>query len=301
MKYPSLSGISISCSGPGTGTSKQGPVGRRRTREGADLKFTNADGAFFREHLYKGAENPHAERGYVHLVDPSADEIESAFGRVRDFLADAGNHEDSREVGVGIGYFGHGEPDTGAWVLPNGVFSATDLTELLCKYLPEKDFGRRSVDLFLDSCFSGAFLAEFLAAQSHPDYQGVHVYDAFAATMPDEEAWEIDDLGHGAFTYTLKNRGNGNYLQSDLARAVNNNEIQAIRKHLQCFVPNPVTFLTEGDQHSIDVDKYRIRVLGGGEVELPDRTFHSSELKSALNNCLNADDHETVAFPNVAG
>ena len=278
-----------------------GPVGVRRTREGADLRFTNADGAFYRDHLFQGATSANADDGYIHLINPSIADIEDGIKRIRDYLRDEQNHEEGREIGVGIGYFGHGEAGNGAWVLPSSNFTATDLTAMLSEYLPAKEFGHRSVDLFLDSCFSGAFLAEFLASQSQPNYSGVHVYDAFAATMPDEEAWEIDDLEHGAFTYTLKNQGNRHYSQDELAQAVKTNDIPALRRYLQGFVPNPVTFLTEGDQHSLDVDKYRVRVMGGGETELPDRAFSADELIAALCACRTAADHEVVPCPVTAG
>lgn len=79
MKYPSLSSISISCSGPGGGRSKSGPIGLRRTREGAYLRFTNADGAFYRHYLYEGSEHPNAGAGHIHLIDPTSLVVQKTF------------------------------------------------------------------------------------------------------------------------------------------------------------------------------------------------------------------------------
>jgi hypothetical protein len=115
--------------------------------------------------------------------------------------------------------------------------------------------------------------AEVMVSDAHTGRApAITVVDGFAAAMHDEFAWELNNLGHGALTFSMRYPGNDHVDMDALARAVNENHQSYLRFALQAFVPNPVTYLTEGDQHSIDaINGHRVEVKGGGSVELGSR------------------------------
>src|SRR5207249_3210509 len=65
---------------------------------------------------------------------------------------------------------------------------------------------RLRVSLVLDSCYSGAFLLDFVDCAVHKHDGLLYPFASFASAMPDEVSWEDDDLGHGLGTYCFSTR-----------------------------------------------------------------------------------------------
>jgi hypothetical protein len=202
--------------------------------------------------------------------------------------------------GISLYYAGHGAECTGAMVFKDGDVSGTQLAEMVAGGIMSDRYSRGDllgIELAMDSCFAGAFLAEFLAAADSPEMKAKLLpRDMWAASLHDESAWELPELGHGVLTYTFKNVGNGYVDMQQLAQAVDRNDQQFLRMALQGHVPNRVTFLTEGDQHAIElVNGHQMEVKGAGYFELPiDEPCSADQLKDALERCRDAGHGEMV-------
>ena len=70
------------------------------------------------------------------------------------------------------------------------------------------------------------------------------------------------------------------------------NDEDRIRPALQAFVPNPVTYLTEGEQTSVDlINNHHLEINGGGSFEIPEvvtmgeflRLLNKARAEPALN------------------
>lgn len=114
--------------------------------------------------------------------------------------------------------------------------------------------------------------------------------DGFAACLHDEEAWELDSLGHGVLTFTMRNPGNSHVDSKRSSRAIRTGTDQAyVAIALQAFTPNPVTYLSAGKQNSIDViNGHALQVVGAGEVELSGEAT-VAQLSAALEWARDAD------------
>lgn len=106
----------------------------------------------------------------------------------------------------------------------------------------------------------------------------------------------VDDLGHGALTFTLSHRGNAHVDDAKLARAVEEGDRAYIASALHSFVPNGVTWLTEGDQHPVEVvNGHDVRVIGAGRFKLAERSFEFHELLDALERASHASLYEEIS------
>jgi hypothetical protein len=287
---------------------RSSPAGTRRSKDGADLDYTTADGAFFVEYLpthssdgREVADGQYAEYEKMpgrcaHLIDPSVAEFEEALRVANEYVS---RYKDSRQWdggGVSLCYSGHGAELTGALVLKDGEITGDQLAEVVAKDLPD-DGAERGVELLLDSCFAGAFLADFLSASTFPSLRNkITPRDIWAASLHDELAWELPELSHGALIFTLKNPGNAHVDFWKLGEAVHDNDQDYIRMALQGSVPNPVTYLTEGDQHSIElINGHALQVKGVGYFELPFDQFSPVQMMDTLERARDAG-HNRVKF-----
>lgn len=63
--------------------------------------------------------------------------------------------------------------------------------------------------------------------------------------------------------------GNAHVDQEQLAKAVEQRDEGYLQLALQRFVPNPVPYLTEGDQHSLDlINGHWLEIKGWGRVDV---------------------------------
>jgi hypothetical protein len=261
--------LSISASGPEPGIVRSSSIGTRRSRDGADLAFTTSDCDWFVAHLrepnYDTGEEEHFER----LVNPTLPQVLSAIERAGQFLSS--HVVDARWDGgqFTVIYAGHGAEESGAWVLEQDHLSAISFAEAL---LNSVDVTTRHLrlDLIMDSCFAGAFLADLLEYSWNREDQRLFVCDAFGACLADELAWELDERGHGAFTFAFKAMFGPGIQDPDRLRS------------------GGVSWLTNGEQHAFEYTNGHLEVIGGGSIELYGGVeVRSSSLRLAMNQARN--------------
>ena len=96
----------------------------------------------------------------------------------------------------------------GSLCLRDGILSPDEFVELLIR-LRHPGRKRRAIrlNLFLDCCHSGAFLLRVLSRVAGTLEDDIYIYTMWASCMPDENAWETDEIGHGLFTFCFSHRG----------------------------------------------------------------------------------------------
>jgi len=225
------------------------------------------------------------------LVNPSEAELESAIQHAGQYVLSQKDRGHWKGGGISIWYSGHGEEQSGAWSLRDTALDAGRLLELLTP-IGHQAGGSLGLELGMDSCHSGAFFAYLMEKKQ----QGpIVARDMYVSCLPDEVAWEMDTLGHGALAYTLFHPGNAHVDHNRLALAVRQGDEAYIRMATHSFVPNPVTYLTEGDQHSFElVSGHEVDVKGAGRFDLTD-AFSAKELISKLATAGNAQPGEDLS------
>ena len=158
--------------------------------------------------------------------------------------------------------------------MTEGALSPTRLLELQAGEIGPGTGGQRTIGVWLDSCYSGAFLLR-LALAAFEDFEGFRLDEGLASCLPDETCGETAILEHGVFTYTRLHPGNSHVDQERLNRAILDNDPDELAKGLQGLVgmtSNPSAFLTEGRQFSVSLTKHVISVEGGfATVELDEK------------------------------
>lgn len=271
--YEFQASVVIGCEGPFEGTQRSGPAGPRTSRDGAKLKNVLADAY----HWAGDFDSEGSETKQVTLLEnPDRAEVLAAIAEAGNFLRCYEDRPGWRGGQINLAFAGHGT-EGGDFVLSDGELLVDEFLETFAESTPAPA-NHRCVRLavVLDSCFSGRSLARMLLHPLHSSH--FLLIDGFAAALHDEFAWELDSLGHGALTFTMRNRGNAHIDQNRLARAVEEQDEEYLRLALQAYVPNPVTYLTEGNQHSIDViNGGLLQIKGCGEIGIDD-TFVLDQL-----------------------
>jgi hypothetical protein len=267
--YRFQAGVLVAAPGSGLGTTVDGPLGQRVSRDGASLKFTEADAAAWKRVFDNedagGDDAP--PPFYTVLSNPTTTQLQQAVLDCHDFL-----DQFSADAAWGGGslhfvFAGHGTT-RGDLVLSDGKLPADDLMALLSRRTPGSPISRR-LGVVLDSCYSGLTLARMLTHEAHT--RDALLVDAFAAAMHDEQAWEIPDLGHGALTYAMTAANEKFVIGGDdeLALAVETQDEAAMRRKLFRMVPNPVSYLTQAEQHSLDlINGHALELKGLGTLEI---------------------------------
>ncbi|NEP19473.1 MAG: hypothetical protein F6J97_21705 [Leptolyngbya sp. SIO4C1] len=166
-------------------------------------------------------------------------------------------------------YAGHGRPADGALEFSDGALSGEDFYHELVEHYTDHP-NRLHVDIVLDSCYSARFLIDFVVGSQSSET--VHVFDCMVSSLPDEKSYEMDFIEHGAFSFSLTHPGNSYVDATELARAIDNQDLRTIVKSLQGIAaPNPVAFLTNGRQHSMElISGHYLSIPGAGSIELAD-------------------------------
>jgi Caspase domain len=260
-----VSSVTVACEGPDRGTIRGGPGGARRSRDGAQLAHVRADAEYWHENFK--ATTPVKE--HFLLVNPTRTMLNEALAEAQESLMSYRGEDGWAGGQIDFAFAGHGTSD-GELVLADRVISASDLLDAMTNGPPTDD--RRKLAFVFDSCHSGHTLAKVLIDERHgPDFL---VIDAFAASLPDESAWELGHLGHGVLTFTMM-RKEVPVDFAGLVRAVDEGDNAYLRLAFHAFAPNPVAYLTEGEQHSLDaINGHNVSVPGGGDTEVePDTTL----------------------------
>lgn len=270
--YLYQSGIAVACDGPSEGITRTSPIGSRRSRDGAQLENVLADARYWQKSAIDDADRwdenrqPGDSPRFFLLNNPTHTEVIDALTECGAFLR---QFEDRANWGGGsihLAFSGHGTKE-GNLVLADGELSPDELMEVIAASIKANPLRRRRVGFVFDSCFSGRTLARIIVHPLHGDR--ISIPDGFAAALHDESAWEFDFLQHGAFTFTMANPGNAHVDHDRLAKAVEQGDERYLRLALQGFVPNPVTYLTEGDQHSLDLTNgHRLEIKGWGVISV---------------------------------
>ena len=269
MYRPRCASIVVASSGPDEPERYQTRFGEIRSRSGASLKYTARDAESVYAWWRKAAADLPDEL-HLLLIDPTLGEVECALRDVSARILEA--YPD--DVGLDFFFAGHGEKGTGNLVLKEGTLSPTRLLELQAGDVGPGRGSQRTIGVWLDSCYSGAFLLR-LALAAFEDFEGFRLDEGLASCLPDETCWETAILEHGVFTYTRLHPGNSHVHQKRFNRAILDNDPDELAKGLQGLVgmtSNPSAFLTEGRQFSMSLTKHVISVEGGfATVELDEK------------------------------
>jgi hypothetical protein len=261
--------LTVSCSGPERSSVLFGPAGRIRTRSGADLRYTTADCDF----LYRNFSSKHYDtvehERHIRLVNPTLQEVCAAIRSAGAYLSQFITNDDWDGGQITFCFAGHGEEGSGALVFSDSlpVLDAIRLAVSISAAMPPND-RRCRVDLWLDSCFSGAFLAEFLEFSWNELEDRVFPCSLFAAALHDEEAWELGRYRHGVFTYSLLC---GSRLSiREVADGHRSGNQRILDMHRRGLWQNGVSYLTGGKQHAVYYENGHLEIIGGGSFRLPD-------------------------------
>ncbi len=264
---PPCANIVIASVGPEEPNRIQTKYGEIRSRNGALLKYTKRDAESIYK-LWKKKETDLPDELQVLLIDPSISQVENALQSISAKIRET----HPKDIGLDLFFAGHGEPNTGNLVLKDGELSPVRFLELQADDVCPGS-GVRTIGVFLDSCYSGAFLLR-LAIESFENFEGFRLDNGLASCLPDEKCFEMGFLEHGVFTYTHLNPGNSNIDQKCFNQAILDQNFKEMVKNLQGMVgmlSNPSAFITEGKQFSMSLMKHVVTVVGGfATVELLD-------------------------------
>ena len=133
--------------------------GTVQSRNGACLEYTRRDAESVYA-LWRKAELGIPDELQLLLEDPTIGDVERTLRVVSTRIREA--YPD--DIGLDLFFAGHGEEGTGNLVLKGGTLSL----ELQADDVGPDNGGRRTIGVWLDSCYSGAFLLR-LAIESFED------------------------------------------------------------------------------------------------------------------------------------
>lgn len=279
--YSHQAAVLIACSGPAqSADTGVGPVGPFTSKAQAQLEYAIADVTAWARHTHTSPPPMGSEclRHRTVLLEATRWDVLEAVAEANDRLNTHNDH--SRGGTLDLFYSGHGDPD-GNLVLADGPFAPDELAEIWGRGNRSGDC--RHVRLVLDCCHAGMTLARLIVHRGHCSTYVLR--DAWAACLPNEEAYELARLGHGVLTYTQ--------LREDSLASMNRIRgedreptVEEI-KQMQRVNRESIHFLTNGRQHGLDlVNGHFVSVIGkrGTALEFGDRRWPLEELVGALND-----------------
>jgi hypothetical protein len=203
--------------------------------------------------------------------------------RVLEAVADASdrlnahNHESDGGT-LDFYYSGHGLSN-GDLCLADGPLSPDELADSWAR--GNTGGQTRHVRLVLDCCHAGMTLARLYLHSAH--WKFFVLRDAWAASLPGQEAFELPKFGHGVLTYTMLRPDPLQMVEGlrDEGRELTAGDFREVRKTLR----ESTQYLTNGAQHALDmVNGHHVGVLGKSNagIELLDRDWSLDELAAAL-------------------
>jgi uncharacterized caspase-like protein len=273
--YAFKAAVLTACSGPAwSAPSCEGPAGTFASKAKAQLKYAVADVEGLARGFYGAASHPIVGKvrmqHKITLQETTRQELIDAIADANDRL-NAHNHE-SRGGTFDFYFSGHGRPN-GDLCLADGPFSPDELAECWVRGNTGREM--RHIRLMLDCCHAGMTLARLYL---HPGHWGSYVLrDAWAASLPSQEAFELPKLGHGVFTYTRLRPDPLSIMNKirDEEREPTAKDIKALRKAEK----ETTQFLTNGAQHALNmINGHHVSVVGlesRPALELEDQTSWS--------------------------
>ena len=231
-----------------------------RSRAAANLQYTTNDAERVFD-LWSNEDDDLPMSLHRLLIEPSLQEVEGTIEEVSSLLLS--DYENN--VGLDIFFAGHGEKGTGNLMVKDGSLSPERFLSIQDGDVARSDKRVRTIGVWLDSCYSGAFLIR-LALAALGSTRGFALDEGMASCLPDEQCYEMESLGHGVFTYSRLNRGNRNVDSNRFNHAILRNDDAAIAKALQGLVgmlSSPAAFLTHAEQFPVLLTKHVLDVEGG--------------------------------------
>ncbi len=221
----------------------------------ANLEYTTADVDYWDDYWRNGdwyGRSPYETHSTLRDTDYAT--LASRLEEVRAWFAESSQTPGFDGGSIVFCYSGHGREGDGALCLNNGTyFDAEDFVRTCMDIRSSSPgSGPLAVSLIVDSCYSGAFLLKVLEGILHehpddliPDY-------LFAASMPDEVAWELPVLNHGLATYCQSVRPDSLGAMSATAGG-RSDPAWAIAEG-----PDGCSYITAGAQNPIRYDSYEL-------------------------------------------
>lgn len=277
--YDYQAAVLAACSGPSqSAPSCEGPAGTFVSKAHARLNHAVADVEAWARYTYIAPPPMGSERlrHKTVLQEATRQRIVEAIADANDRL-NAHNRESAGGT-LDFYYSGHGHPN-GDLCLADGPLSPDELAN--CWVRGNTSGRTRHVRLVLDCCHAGMTLARLYLHTGH--WKSYVLRDAWVASLPGEEAFELPRLGHGVLTYTMLRPDPLHLLGGvhDERRDPTDHEIKQVRKTLR----ESTQYLTNGKQHSLDmINGHYVRVPGMSNVgiELMDRVWTLDELAATL-------------------
>jgi hypothetical protein len=271
--------LAIACGSAGQGSSRSDTLARKYGR----LRLARNDlEALYEYYRPMQIGDPHTvpivpglgkSPGYfdraISLDNPTYKEVEFGVSKLREWLDD--NQEDPEYTSFQFNLFfsGHGDVgknDCASIVLADTTLSAREFASYLLGVIPANETkpAVSRLDLYLDCCHSARLAAELgdalvdLQDFDRPDRSTITIGQVYCACMSDEESYELDEVGHGIFTFAFLNECSRR--QPEGANAYN-------------IALRDVGWRTRGLQHPILID---FTTKGSPSVKFPS-LYHVSE------------------------
>ena len=270
--------VLAACSGPSlSAPTWGGPAGTFVSKAGTHLEYAVADVEAWARVMYLVPPPMGEARLRLKTILP-----EATRQGVLDAMADAGDrlnaHNDQSAGGtIDFYYSGHGYPN-GDLCLADGPLSPDELAD--CWVRGNNSGQTRHIRLALDCCHAGMTLARLYLHRGH--WASYVLRDAFAASLPSQEAFELPKLGHGVLIHTMLRPDPmsmvGKIRQE--GREPTDREIKEVLKAMR----ESTQYLTNGAQHALDmINGHHVGIKGkGGGIELLDQAWTLDELTEAL-------------------
>lgn len=312
MQWPSAA-VSVASPGPTSSPTRSGALGPKRSKEGADLAFTVADATHWAEQFGK--------EQTVLLQDPSTTELWSVVDGMAADLRKRWAGGVSWGGEVGFFFSGHGTQQ-GEIVLSDGTISVVQLIDRLGAAVPEGAGNRLKLGVALDCCYAGAALVD--AVLRLPET--VSLRDALGSSLHDELSYEYVELGHGLFTYVMKQApetldDTARWLRDVLTRhgwEIDGDKLvppKDVPATSPLLVPGlsinerfantvidlrALPYLSDGDQTGLDIwNSHLVTVSGYGDIDLADGEVTSQQLRQRIEDICRRNELDLgVYFPN---
>lgn len=221
-----------------------------RPRKVAQLRFTTADVEYMVENMTVDRPDAPVLQERRRLVNPSGGQVLRQISEGSSWLGKFCADRNWDGGGLWFGFAGHGRSGDGALVFDDGsVLTATDFLNSCSKLAGQlAGEGRLRLTVVLDSCYSGAFVLDLLDQVGRHHGDSLVPFHVFASTFPDEEAWELPDIGHGLATFSWSVKANS--VGSVGAEAVGPDNAPIPTLSLAA-APFGVPLLTAGRQHTL--------------------------------------------------
>lgn len=252
--------ISISCSGPQSGKVKPSKLKILRKREAADLDFTTNDADWMyrwnKKQFNKKAYDSGRKEKHIRLVNPTLEELKKAFIAAGQYLKSYKNRKDWNGGEILIIYAGHGLEGDGALYISGLPLTAKEMINQIVTNLPLTNKKCR-IDVMLDSCYSGAFIAYFLF-EAHQFEDKIFPFELFGSCLYDETSLESHEWQHGILTHAFQQNQVANPFEEP-----NDDSLFKWQEQVKSSLfQGGVVYLSEGEQHAFNLRNGDLKVYG---------------------------------------